>query len=43
MIMIIRRLYTAWALLTFLEQPDGVARQLRDLLTEQGRFHDLES
>jgi len=38
MIMIIRRLYTAWALLTFLEQPDGVARQLRDLLTEQGRF-----
>ncbi len=25
-IMIIRRLYTAWALLTFLEQPDGIAR-----------------
>ena len=38
MIMIIRRLYTAWALLAFLEQPDGLARQLRDLLTEQGRF-----
>lgn len=38
MIMIIRRLYTAWALLAFLEQPDRLARQLRDLLTEQGRF-----
>ena len=37
-IMISRRLYTAWALLTFLEQPDGIARQLRDLLTELGRF-----
>lgn len=37
-VMIIRRLYTAWALLAFLAQPDPVARQLRVLLTEQGRF-----
>jgi Transposase DDE domain len=37
-IMIIRRLYTAYALLTFLDQDDDVARQLRLLLYEQGRF-----
>ena len=37
-IMIIRRLYTAWALLGFLHQNDPLAYQLRTLLTEQGRF-----
>lgn len=37
-IMIIRRLYTAYALLTFLEQDDAVAKQLHPLLTEHGRF-----
>jgi hypothetical protein len=37
-IMIIRRLYTAYALLTFLEQEETVARQLRPLLYEHGRF-----
>ena len=37
-IMIIRRLYTAYALLTFLDQDDAVAQQLRLLLYEQGRF-----
>lgn len=37
-IMIIRRLYTAWALLGFLHQNDPLASQLRTLLTEQGRF-----
>ena len=37
-IMIIPRLYTAYALLAFLEQDDAVARQLRPLLTEHGRF-----
>jgi hypothetical protein len=37
-IMIIRRLYTAYALLTFLEQDDAVAKQLRPVLTEHGRF-----
>jgi hypothetical protein len=36
--MIIRRLYTAYALLTFLDQDDAVAQQLRPLLYEQGRF-----
>jgi hypothetical protein len=36
--MIIRRLYTAYALLTFLDQEDAVAQQLRPLLYEQGRF-----
>jgi hypothetical protein len=36
--MVIRRLYTAYALLTFLAQDDAVARQLRPLLHEQGRF-----
>jgi hypothetical protein len=37
-IMIIRRLHTAYALLTFLNQADPVARQLRSLLSEQRRF-----
>jgi hypothetical protein len=37
-IMIIRRLYTAYALLTFLNQDDPLPRQLRPLLQEQGRF-----
>jgi len=38
LVMIIRRLYTAWALLAFLEQPDPVAQQLREVLTVGGRF-----
>src|ERR671924_1176101 len=37
-VMIIRRLYTAYALLSFLDQADPVAQQIRPLLTEQGRF-----
>jgi Transposase DDE domain len=37
-IMLIRRLYTAYALLTFLDQNDAVAAQLRPLLCEHGRF-----
>ena len=37
-IMIIRRLYTAYALLAFLEQDDVVAKQLKPLLSENGRF-----
>jgi Transposase DDE domain len=37
-IMIIRRLYTAYALLTFLNQADPLPRQLRSLLSEQRRF-----
>lgn len=37
-IMIIRRLYTAYALLAFLGQDDPLPRQLRPLLSEQGRF-----
>ena len=37
-IMIIRRLYTAYALLAFLNQDDPLPRQLRPLLYEQGRF-----
>ena len=36
-LMIIRRLYTAYALLSFLEQADPVAQQIRPLLTEGGR------
>ena len=36
--MIIRRLYTAYALLTFLNQDDPLPRQLRPLLQEQGRI-----
>lgn len=37
-IMIIRRLYSAYALLRFLEQDDPVPTQLRQLLVEQGTF-----
>jgi hypothetical protein len=37
-IMLIRRLYTAYALLTFLDQDDAVAAQLRPLLCEHGGF-----
>ena len=36
-IMVIRRLSTAWALLAFLQQDDPVVAQLRPLLTEHGR------
>jgi hypothetical protein len=36
-IMMIRRLYTAYGVLTFLEQDDAVAIQLRPFLTEHGR------
>ena len=38
LIMIIRHLYTAYALLAFLEQDDPLPQQLRPLLCEQGRF-----
>jgi Transposase DDE domain len=37
-IMIIRRLYSAYALLAFLEQDDPLPQQLRLLLWEHGRF-----
>jgi hypothetical protein len=37
-VMIIRRLYTAYALLSFLEQDDPVAREVKVLLQEEGRF-----
>jgi Transposase DDE domain len=37
-VMIIRRLYTAYALLAFLDQDDAVAVRLRPLLCEHGRF-----
>jgi Transposase DDE domain len=37
-IMIMRRLYTAYTLLTFLDQDEAVAQQVRPLLHEQGRF-----
>lgn len=37
-VMILRRLYTAWAVLSFLDQDDPVPRRLRELLTEDGRF-----
>jgi hypothetical protein len=37
-IMIVRRLYTAYALLAFLDQDDPVPQQLRPLLWEQGRL-----
>lgn len=33
-IMIVRRLYTAWALLRFLDQPEPLVEQLRALLTD---------
>jgi hypothetical protein len=36
--MIIRRLSTAYALLSFLEQDDPVAHQMRPVLTEHGRL-----
>jgi Transposase DDE domain len=38
LIMIIRRLYTAYSLLAFLEQEDLVAQQLKVLLHEDGKF-----
>lgn len=37
-IMIIRRLYTAYSLLVFLQQDTDLTCQLRELLTEGGRF-----
>lgn len=37
-IMIIRRLYTATSLLNFLDQETTLTQQLRELLTENGRF-----
>lgn len=37
-IMIIRRLYSAYSLLAFLEQETALTCQLRELLTENGRF-----
>jgi hypothetical protein len=37
-VMIIRRLYTAYALLSFLDQDDPVAYQIRPWLMEDGRF-----
>jgi hypothetical protein len=37
-IMIIRRLYSASSLLTFLEQETALTQQLRELLTVKGRF-----
>src|SRR5262249_60785762 len=36
-LMLIRRLYTAYALLAFLEQDDPLPQQWRPLLYEQGR------
>src|SRR5215471_18042470 len=38
LVMIIRRLYTAWALLALLHQDDPVVAQLRPLLTEHGQL-----
>lgn len=37
-IMIIRRLYSTYALLSFLEQDDPGIKQVRVLLTEKGEF-----
>jgi hypothetical protein len=37
-VMIIRRLYSAYALLDFLAQPDPLAQAVRALLTQDGRF-----
>ncbi len=37
-VMMMRRLYTAYALLSFLEQDAPVAHQMRPFLTEHGRF-----
>jgi hypothetical protein len=36
--MVIRRLYTAYSLLAFLNQDSELTRRLRELLTEDGRF-----
>jgi hypothetical protein len=38
LIMVIRRLYTAYSLLAFLAQDTELTNQLRELLVEQGRF-----
>ena len=38
LIMIIRRLYSAYALLSFLEQDDEVSKELKQLLHENGSF-----
>ena len=38
LVMIIRRLYTAYSLLAFLEQADWVAQQLKVRLHEDGKF-----
>ena len=38
LVMIIRRLYTAWALRALLQQADPVVQHLRPLLTENGQF-----
>lgn len=38
LIMVIRRLYTAYSLLAFLAQETELTNQLRELLTEAGRF-----
>jgi hypothetical protein len=37
-VMIMWRLYTAWAVVAFLQQDDPVVAQLRPLLTENGQF-----
>ena len=37
-VMVIRRLYTAYSLLAFLNQDTELTNQLRDMLTENGRF-----
>lgn len=37
-VMVIRRLYTAYSLLAFLSQDTELTNQLRDMLTENGRF-----
>jgi Transposase DDE domain len=37
-VMVIRRLYTAYSLLAFLNQDSDLTNELRDLLTENGRF-----
>lgn len=38
LIMVIRRLYTAYSLLAFLEQDTKLTKQLREMLTQEGRF-----
>src|SRR5512144_2605357 len=37
-IMLIRRLYTAWALLRLLDQAEPLGQQWRGLLSDHGRF-----